>query len=440
MKKTQLQQYQSLIESLSHDGRGITSINGKTSFIYGALPQEEVICKLSKQHSRFNEGAAIEILKPAPERTNPLCPHFNVCGGCSMQHMTNEAQIEFKQKVLIEQLKHFGKVSPDSILPPLSGNPWHYRRKARLGVRYVKKKERVLVGFREKASNFLTDVQICPVLHESVGLKIAALAELIQSLTQFEHIPQIEVAISHEETALIFRHMTDLPEADIQKLCAFAQAHQMHFYLQPNPPFKIHKIWPLGSQEKLTYSTTFGEKKLTMHFHPLDFIQVNQEMNQLLLRQALLLLAIKATDTVLDLFCGLGNFTLPMAIYAKHVVGIEGSKEMVSRAEENAAFNNIYNTEFHASNLMEPNEQAPWFNQKYDKILLDPPRTGAKEIISHFKKFAPDAICYVSCNPATLARDAGELVYTHNYRLKQVGVVNMFPHTSHIEAIALFEK
>lgn len=426
------------IKSLSHDGRGIAEINGKTTFISGAINGETVICQLTKKHSRYNEAEVTEVISASPERVTPLCAHAGVCGGCSLQHMNIDAQIRLKQSALLEQLKHFGKVIPESVLPPIIGNPWHYRRKARLGVRYVRKKERVLVGFREKFSNFLTDVQACPVLHETVGTKIKDLTDLIRSLMQFEHIPQIEVAVSDTETALIFRHLMPLPEEDIAKLCAFAETHNMHFYLQPNPPEKIRKIWPKNSSEKLSYS--LPEYELDMQFYPLDFIQVNGEINKLMLKQALQLLEPQSTDTVLDLFCGLGNFTLPLARYAQHVIGVEGGTEMVARAKENAQHNNISNVEFYAANLMEPTSDAPWMQKKYDKILLDPPRTGAKEILPFLPKFAAKRIVYVSCNPATLARDAGELVYNYGYKLKQVGVVNMFPHTTHIEAIALFMK
>jgi 23S rRNA (uracil1939-C5)-methyltransferase len=441
MKKSQLPELFTVnIESLSHDGRGIANINGKTTFVSGAITNETVICKLTKKHSRFNEAEVTEVLTAAPERTIPLCEHFSICGGCSMQHIDSDAQIQFKQKTLLEQLKHFGKVEPEIVLPPIKGNPWHYRRKARLGVRYVRKKERVLVGFREKFSNFLADIHSCPVLHQSVGTRIADLSALIASLSQYEHIPQIEVAISDHETALIFRHMTPLPEEDINKLCEFAKANNLHFYLQPNAPEKIHKIWPLNSADKLSYFIQLPNHQLEMQFYPLDFIQVNSEINQLMLKQALHLLDPQSTETVLDLFCGLGNFTLPLALYAKHVTGVEGSNEMVVRAAENARHNNIQNVEFHAANLMQPTPSVAWMQKTYDKILLDPPRTGAKELLPFISNFRAKKIVYVSCNPATLARDAGELVYTYGYKLKQVGVINMFPHTSHIEAIALFEK
>jgi 23S rRNA (uracil1939-C5)-methyltransferase len=426
------------IETLSHDGRGIARINDKATFITGALPGEKVKCKLTKRHSRYNEGIAIEVITASHDRTTPVCPHFGVCGGCSLQHMEINTQLQFKQKTFLEQLKHFGQVEPDIILPPITGNSSHYRRKARLGVRYVIKKERLLVGFREKFSHYLADVHECPILHESVGKRIEDLIQLIRELELFQQIAQIEVAVSDTETALVFRHLQPLPAADQQKLCEFGKAFQFHIYLQPNSPESVHKIWPEDNHNRLSY--TIPEYQLEMQFHPLDFTQINGEINQKMIRQALQLLDPQPTDNVLDLFCGLGNFTLPIARFANDVTGIEGSTEMVTRARDNAQLNHIQNTEFYAANLMAPSPDQPWMQKKYHKILLDPPRSGAQEIIAFFPHFSTSRIVYVSCNPATLARDAKELVHNQHYKLKTAGIINMFPHTSHIEAIALFER
>lgn len=426
------------IESLSHDGRGVALIDGKTTFVRYALPTETIRCKINKQHRRYNEAQATEIFSAAPDRVAPECPHFGICGGCSMQHLAANQQVLFKQQVLLDQLKHFGKVSPEKILLPIVGKPWGYRRKARLGVRYVRKKAKLLVGFREQASNYLADLTQCPILHPSVGTRLQELAELIQGLTQHEHIPQIEVAVSDDATALIFRHLTPLPEQDHQALCTFGKKHALQIYLQPNTPASAHKIWPTDQIERLQYA--LPDYHLQMHFHPLDFTQVNGEINRLMIKQAITLLDPQPTETVLDLFCGLGNFTLPLARFAKQVVGVEGSAEMVARATENMQANQITNAEFYAANLMDPTLHAVWLQKSYQKILLDPPRSGAQEIIPLIANKAAQKIVYVSCNPATLARDAGELVYNYGYSLKQVGAINMFPHTSHIEAIALFEK
>jgi 23S rRNA (uracil1939-C5)-methyltransferase len=426
------------IHGLSHDGRGIAAVNGKTLFVHGALPGETVKCRITKQHSRYQEAMTVAVLQAAPERVTPACPHFGVCGGCSMQHLAPDNQVQFKQQTLLEQLKHFGKVVPENILPPISGEAWGYRRKARLGVRYVIKKNKLLVGFREKFSHYLADIEQCLVLHPRVGTRITAIAELIKSLSQYEHIAQVEVAISEDTAALVFRNLTLLSEEDCAKLRTFGQATSLHIYLQPNPPEPLQKLWPDDGGERLTY--TLLEHEIIMQFHPLDFTQVNIETNRLMVRLALDLLALQPEDHILDLFCGLGNFTLPIARHAKQVIGVEGSEAMVKRAEENARHNRISNTKFYAANLMEPIESAHWLQQPYDKILLDPPRSGAKEIILYFARFSAKKIVYISCNPATLARDAGELVHNLGYTLKHVGVINMFPHTSHIEAIAVFEK
>lgn len=425
------------IHSLSHDGRGVAAVDGKTIFVDGALPQEKIRCQVTRQHSRYNEGTVIEVMTPAVDRVTADCPHFAVCGGCSLQHLSMNGQLQFKQQVLLEQLKHFGKVVPEIVLPALTGAAWGYRRKARLGVRYVRKKGKLLVGFREKHSNYLADLQQCLVLHPSIGERIVELSQLIAGLTHYESIPQIEIAVGDTASALVFRHLTPLCEEDLARLGEFAQASGLHVYLQPGAPESIHRLWPLHTQP-LAY--TLPDQNIEILFGPLDFIQVNGEMNRLMLRQALMLLALQPDDQILDLFCGLGNFTLPIARYVRAVTGIEGSAVMVRKAEENACHNQIINTKFYRANLMEPVESAEWMRKQYDKILLDPPRSGAKEIIAHFSKFSAKKVVYISCNPATLARDAGELVHTHGYSLKQTGTMNMFPHTSHIEAIALFER
>lgn len=432
------QQFTVSIHGLSHDGRGICKINDITTFVEGALPNETVICQIIKKHRNYLDAKMIELLSAADERTTPPCQHFDVCGGCSMQHVNVDSQIAFKQKTLLDQLRLFGKVIPEQILPPLTGQPWGYRRKARLGVRYVKKKGELFVGFREKMSSLLTNLQSCLVLHPKIGLHLTDLKDVIASLAQFEQIPQVEVAIGDNEAALVFRHLTELPASDLAKLTEFGHKHQLSIYLQPNPPLPITKLTPDDHNELLSYF--LPDYQLEMKFHPLDFIQVNGGINQELIKLALTLLDPQSTDTILDLFCGLGNFTLPLARFAKKVVGVEGGQQMVERAQYNAQQNNIDNTEFYAANLMAPTLNAPWLKQSYDKILLDPPRTGAKEIIPYLADLSAKRIVYVSCNPATLARDAGELTQQHGYKLKVVGVINMFPHTSHIEAIALFEK
>lgn len=425
------------IHSLSHDGRGIATIQNKTTFISGVLPNEIITCKIKQKHSHYNEAEMLEMITPSVERVTPPCQHFGICGGCSLQHMSIKTQLHFKQQTLLDQLKHFGRVSPETILEPLSAHEIGYRRKARLGVKYVIKKNKVLVGFREKASRYLADLERCVILHPQVGERLLLLRELITSLAAYKHIPQIEVAMGDQEIAFVFRHLEALSQADKEKLIAFGQAHDIHIYLQPNPPAQIHKLWPEETNQRLTY--TLPDYQLTFLFHPLDFTQINLEMNRLMVNQAMHLLAIQPDETLLDLFCGIGNFTLPMSRQARHVVGVEGGIEMVTRAKDNAQQNNINNVDFYAANLQEPITQT-WMKNRYDKILLDPPRAGAKEILPYFKQFAAKRIVYISCNPATLARDAGELVHQYGYELKQAGIMNMFPHTSHIEAVAVFDK
>jgi len=426
------------IHSLSHDGRGIATLGNKTTFINFALPAETIVCKITKKRKQYNEADALEILKSSSDRSIPPCHHFGVCGGCSLQHMNHQAQMALKQNTLLEQLKHFGKVTPEITLPPLHANTTGYRRKARLGVKYVTKKNKLLVGFREKSSRYLADLESCAVLHPAVGERFPELSQLIASLEIYQAIPQIEVAIGDHDVALVFRHLEAVSENDEKKLADFAMQHHFQIYLQANSPASIQKLWPKDENQRLSYS--LPDHSLVFHFHPLDFTQINLEMNRLMVNQAIQLLDLNADDHVLDLFCGIGNFTLPIAKYAKQVTGIEGSEEMLTRARDNAVSNQITNTIFHAANLMEAPVNAEWMKCHYDKVLLDPPRLGAREILPFLSASGAKKIVYVSCNPATLARDAGELVHQHGYSLKYAGIMNMFPHTSHIEAMAVFEK
>jgi 23S rRNA (uracil1939-C5)-methyltransferase len=427
-----------VVHALSHDGRGITTIDQKTTFVSGALPTETITYKLTQKRSTYNEAQVMAILEPSVERSTPPCQHFGLCGGCSLQHMSIEMQMQQKQQTLLDQLNHFGHVKPEQILTPLHAASVGYRRKARLGVKFVIKKNKLLVGFREKSSNYLAELTGCEVLHPAVGQRFDALSQLVASLSCYKEIPQIEVAIGDETVALVFRHLVPLTPNDSDKLAAFGKEHGIQVYLQPNSPLPVHKLWPHDNNERLTY--TLPDEHLEFLFHPLDFTQINLDMNRLMVKQALSLLALEPHDKVLDLFCGIGNFTLPIARYAEHVTGIEAGTDMVTRANDNAKHNQLANVDFFAANLMQPPAQMPWMKVQYDKILLDPPRAGAKEILPYFTQFNAKKIVYVSCNPATLARDAGELVNEYGYRLKQAGIMNMFPHTSHIEAMALFEK
>jgi len=428
----------SKIESLSHDGRGITHIDGKTTFIWGALPGELIKFKYMGRRKSFDTGIATEILESSPDRINPICNHFDICGGCSLQHMSMEKQLAFKQETFLEQLKHFGNVQPETIIPPISSDTHHYRRKARMAVKYVFKKEKVLVGFHEKQSSYIADIEECPIMHESVDKLIPELKQLIQGLNAYQQIPQIEVAVGDDITALILRHLCDLDKDDIQKLQSFAETKRIHLYLQSKGLDTIKLLWPENTPERLSYA--LAEQDLIMQFHPADFVQVHADINRKIVALTLELLDLNKNDTVLDLFCGLGNFTLAMARHAKQVVGVEMSDEMVERGGENAKLNDIQNVEFFKADLSQDCSTLDWARRDYDRLLLDPPRIGALEIIKQLPKLSIRQIVYVSCNPATLARDAKELVHEQGYRLVKAGILNMFPHTGHVESIAQFIK
>lgn len=426
------------IHALSHQGIGIAAVEGKTTFIEGALPGETVKYRIFKKHRHYDEGAALEILNRSPERSVPRCQHFGICGGCSLQHLEAAAQINWKQKILLEQLEHLGQVTPEAILPPLNSKIWEYRHKARLGVRYLHKHHKALVGFREKFRHGIADLQHCHTLHPSIGHRLPALSELVSQLSCKADLPQIEVAIGDQQAALIFRHLLPFTEEDQQLLRHFGRETQIHIYLQPNQPQPISLLWPENASARLSYQLVdFG---IEMLFHPSDFTQIHLEMNRLMVKQAVTLLVPEAEDTILDLFCGIGNFSLPLARFAHQVTGIEGSNIMVERAYENAQHNQITNIQFAVENLFSPQADSAWQHQHYHKILLDPPRSGAQEIIHHFPRLGAKRILYVSCNTATLARDAHILVHQLGYQLKKAGMMNMFPHTSHIEAMALFER
>lgn len=426
------------ISSLSHDGRGIAHINDKITFISGALPHEQVAFIYTKKRANHDEGQLSRIIIPSPDRVTPLCQHFDLCGGCSLQHISPQDQLSLKQNVLLEQLQHFGQVSPDKILPPITGPQWQYRCKARLGVKFVAGKDKVLVGFREKNPRFVANLSTCHILHQPVDHLITPLSELLYQLSIRDKIPQIEVAISDETTALIIRHLDTFSESDCQIIKDFAQQYHVAIYLQPKGPETIHKLFPEDDKTLLHYH--LADQSLTFSFHPTDFTQINPIINQKMVNQALAYLDPQADENILDLFCGLGNFTLPIAKFCHTVVGVEGDDTMVKRAKDNAAHNQITNAQFYSANLFQPLAQQ-WSQQHYDKILLDPPRTGAIEVIeNHIENFQATKIIYISCNPATLARDAGILVSKKGYKLEAAGILDMFPHTTHVESMAVLTK
>ena len=425
------------IESLSHEGRGVGHLDGKVVFVDFALPGERVEFKYSKQSKKFDEGRAVNIIKASDDRIKPICEHFTICGGCSMQHLSNEKQISVKQDALMDMFKHMAQTQPQNILPPLRGPVDHYRQKARLGVKYVEKKGKVLVGFREKGSAFLADLHSCQVLHESVGDRLTALSDLIITMDAKSTIPQIEVAIDDAKTVLVFRHLEPLTDSDRAALTEFAQQYDFQIMLQSGGPDTVVALWP-ENPPLLSYK--LNEQDITIEFQPNDFTQVNSEINQSMVSSALSMLELTAEDKVLDLFCGLGNFTLAMARQCAEIVGVEGAQSMVLKARENAEKNNIKNASFFAADLSVDISNEPWLQQQYDKILLDPPRSGAMEMLKHIGKLGAKRIVYVSCNPATLARDTQILVNEYGYTLVDAGVMDMFPHTAHVESIALFTK
>jgi 23S rRNA (uracil1939-C5)-methyltransferase len=425
------------IETLSHDGRGIARRDGKTTFIDNALPGEEVMFKFTYMRRKFDEGKAVEIVTASPDRVTPPCEHSTLCGGCSLQHMSPAVQVARKEAVLREQLQHFGGLEPEEWLPPLTGPVTGYRSKARLGVKYVEAKGETLVGFREKRNSFIAQLRTCEVLIPDVGHRLSELRTLMHSLESRSRIPQIELAAGDDDVALIIRHLDPLPEADQQALVGFCQNLGWHCYLQPGNESTVHRVWPEEGEQRLYYSHPSAGVELA--FHPTDFTQVNAEINRKMVPLALDLLDISPEHTVLDLFCGLGNFTIPAAKRAGKVVGVEVSQAMVERGYENARRNGLENLEFHAWDLSQDVSGQAWARQAYDRILIDPPRTGALEMVKLMPRLGASRIVYVSCNPATLARDAGELMAL-GYRLKAAGVMDMFPHTTHVESIAVFEK
>lgn len=434
------------ITSLSHEGRGVAHIDGKVAFVDGALKTERVTATYVRRRSQFDELKVISVAQPAPERVVPRCAVATQCGGCSLQHMQTEAQILFKQAVLLEQLEHATglSVAEFELLPSLQGDAYHYRRKARLAIRMVAKKGGALVGFREKYSSFITEMEYCEVLVDDVARLISPLRSMISELQGSHAIPQIEVAVGEQkindslrdQLALVLRHLEPLSSTDLEAITDFAVQHELELYLQPGGVDSVHKLVPADGNERLQYF--LPDYALTMRFHPMDFTQINAAINRQIINQAIRLLDLTKQDVVLDLFCGLGNFTLPMATLCRSVTGIEGSEEMVLRGEENATLNQISNAHFFAANLCDSIEDKPWSAIKFNKILLDPPRSGAIEIISQLARLRAEKIVYVSCNPATLARDAAQLI-RDGYKLKSAGVMDMFPHTAHVESMAEFE-
>lgn len=428
-----------IIESLDHDARGVTRLEGKAIFVEGALPGERVEYASYRKKPSFEMAHLVEVQRQSSLRVTPRCPHFGVCGGCAMQHLDPAGQVAVKQRVLEDSLWHIGRVLPEQMLPPVQGAPWGYRQRARLGVRKVAKKGTVLVGFHERKSSYIADMGSCEVLPPHVSALLLPLRELIGALSIAERMPQVEVAVGEHCTALVLRVLEPLNANDENLLRAFADRHDIVFYLQPKGPETAYRFYPVPGP-RLSYA--LPEFGLELDFRPTEFTQVNHAVNRVLVRRAMRLLDPQSGERIADMFCGLGNFTLPIARLGAKVVGIEGSAALVARGRESAVANGLADqVEFGVANLFEASEESLAALGHFDKMLIDPPREGAIELV----KALPDAggprrIVYVSCNPATLARDAAVLVSQKGYRFVAAGAVNMFPQTAHVESMAVFEK
>ncbi|CAM5222441.1 23S rRNA (uracil(1939)-C(5))-methyltransferase RlmD OS=Castellaniella defragrans OX=75697 GN=rlmD PE=3 SV=1 [Castellaniella defragrans] len=429
------------IESLDLEGQGIAHRGGKVVFVQGGLTGERVQARLTRSKPSFDKAVIERVLRASSQRAVPPCPHFGVCGGCAMQHLEPAAQLAVKQRALEDALEHIAKVPPCQMLPALQGPALGYRHRARLSVRLVPKKGGVLVGFRERASSYVADIRQCLVLPPHVSALLVPLRGLIEGLSHPDRMPQIEVAVGDEATVFCLRHLEPLTDADLARLRAFGEQHGIVWWLQPKGPDSAHPLDP-AQGDALAYALpAYG---LRMHYRPTDFTQVNPFINQALIARALQLLEVQAGDRVADLFCGLGNFSLPLATLAREVVGIEGSSSLVARAREDAARQGLgERASFAELNLFEVD--ADWLRGlgPFDRMLIDPPREGAVAVAQALASLAPEErprrVVYVSCNPATLARDAGILHHVGGWTLKAAGAVNMFPHTAHVESIAVFE-
>jgi 23S rRNA (uracil1939-C5)-methyltransferase len=421
---------------LAHDGRGVARVDGKAVFIDGALPGERVRLRIFKRRKQMDEAGLVEVLIASPDRVTPRCAHFGVCGGCSLQHLSAAAQLAAKERQLLENLQRIGNVQPGRVLAPLRGPDWAYRRRARLGVKYVQKKGRVLAGFREREKPYIADIKRCEVLLAPLATLPEDLAALTETLAIREKLPQVEVAAGDSAVALVFRVLEAPGAADLEKISAFGLSRGLQIFLQTGGLDTVRPIQP--GYAPLNYAIDGGS--VVIEFGPVDFIQVNRGINASMVDAAMLLLRPEPADAALDLFCGLGNFTLPLARRVRQVQGVEGDALLVSKAVANAARNGIVNAQFAAANLFEPQAFGSWAAQQYDLVLLDPPRAGAAELLPCMAQWRPRRVLYISCHPGSLARDAGILVAEHGFTLTAAGVMDMFPHTTHVESIAVFER
>ncbi len=429
---------EALIESIDHEGVGVAHVEGKVTFIDGGVTGERVEFTRRRSRGNFDLGSVTRVLRESPQRVTPRCAYFGTCGGCAMQHVEPSAQVAAKQRVLEDNLARIGKVTPEQVLPPIMGPAWGYRNRARLSVHYVAKKGGVLVGFHERRSSFVADTMSCEILPPAVSKLVPELRSMFTAMSLRERLPQIELAVGEAITVLVLRNLEAIGEEDAQRLREFADRHGIQWWLQPKGPETAHPFYPL---EAPALDYTLPEFALRLAFGPTEFTQVNAGVNRVLVKRAVGMLDPRPGERVGDLFCGLGNFTLPLASGGAEVIGLEGSASLVRRAEANARANGLEGrVRFIAHDLYNDAEGALAILGHVDKLLIDPPRDGALELVKALPDDGPSRIVYVSCSPATLARDSGVLVNVKGYRLVAAGIVNMFPHTGHVESIALFQK
>lgn len=426
------------ISGVTHDGRGIAAVDGKKVFVAGALEGETVTYQRRKFRRNFDEAELLEIHEPSPDRIEAKCAVFDRCGGCSLQHISAAQQREIKARTLRDNLERIGRVTPDTWLAPMTGDVWNYRRRARLAVKDVHGKGRTLVGFRERHAPFITDMQRCEVLASPVDSLLTELSDLIGALSLKARLPQIEVAVADNGVALVFRVLDPPTAADEDLFRQFGARHQLRIYLQPGGLDSVALFYPDAVDEPLYY--TLPEFDIRVEFEPVDFVQVNSEINQRMVHFAAEQLGAGPDDRVLDLFCGIGNFSLPLARQAGTVLGVEGEASLTERAAGNARRNDLDNVSFRVADLSKIDGTEGWVKEGWNRMLLDPARSGAAEVVTRMHLFDPQRIVYVSCHPGTLARDAATLVQEQGYKLESAGIIDMFPHTAHVESIAVFTK
>jgi 23S rRNA (uracil1939-C5)-methyltransferase len=426
------------ITSVTHDGRGIAAADGKKAFVAGALEGETVTYVRRKFRRNYDEAELLEVHEASPDRIEAKCEAFGRCGGCSLQHVSPEHQRAIKSQTLRDNLERIGRVEPETWLEPMTGPVWRYRRRARLAVKDVHGKGRTLVGFRERHAPFITDMRRCEVLVPPLDSMISALSDMIGQLSIRARLPQVEVAVAENGVALVFRVLDPPSDADRELLRRFGMDHDLRIYLQTGGLDSVELMYPESADEALYY--TLPEFDIRVEFEPIDFVQVNSEINQRMVRFAIEQLGAGPSDSVIDLFCGIGNFSLPLARQAGTVLGVEGEATLVKRAAANARRNGLENVSFRVADLSKIDGTESWVRDGCSRLLLDPARSGAAEVVTRMHLFRPERIVYVSCHPGTLARDAGTLIHEQGYRLESAGIIDMFPHTAHVESIAVFMK